>query len=256
MTTGARAWVRQPSLLPAMAAIILGSWPTIPIAGKQGGSTNLAYGLRFGPGVANHPVNVAPTDAVRIPQGWPLTGDGTITCVTCHSKLPALNGGSGPNLRDFDEAEGDTAEFCTKCHTERDDRTIASMHWMALRRAHVRPDRDSSAQASGQLDADSRRCMACHDGVSAVEFSNSTPWNRGYTSDQRRNHPVGVAYKRRALDKSDTRLRPASLLPERVRLPAGNVGCVSCHDLYAKESHLLTVPIEGSALCLTCHDMN
>lgn len=49
--------------------------------------------------------------------------------------------------------------------------------------------------------------------------------------------------------------RPASLLPREMQLPNGVVSCVSCHNLYGREKDLLSVPIEGSELCFTCHDM-
>jgi predicted CXXCH cytochrome family protein len=67
------------------------------------------------------------------------------------------------------------------------------------------------------------------------------------------NHPVGVRYGARG---SSVALRPASLLPDNVRLPDGTVSCVSCHDLYARDGHLLSVPLDESTLCYTCHDMD
>jgi predicted CXXCH cytochrome family protein len=93
--------------------------------------------------------------------------------------------------------------------------------------------------------------------VSAADAVNKTPWGRsgGFLEDSRRNHPVGVRYPDRTPRNFSVPFRPVSSLPERIRLPEGKVGCVSCHDLYARDEHLLTVPIEGSELCLTCHDL-
>jgi predicted CXXCH cytochrome family protein len=95
--------------------------------------------------------------------------------------------------------------------------------------------------------------MACHDGVSAGEFDNATPWSRGAGAmgDHRRNHPVGVAYPRNPRGS----FRHPAQLPDQVRLPDGKVSCVSCHDLYTQEPDLLSVPIYESKLCMTCHDM-
>ena len=217
--------------------------------------------VRFGdgPGVANHPVRVVPSDNVRIPVGWPLASDGSITCLTCHHQLPSSGRSSRPFLRDFAETPADPAEFCAKCHLHSTGRTASSMHWLALGEAHVQPDRgQSSNRRSRMLDAHSHRCMGCHDGVTANEAANTTGWNRGpgYLGDMRRNHPVGVRYRQGISRKQPVRLRPAAALPRRVRLPDGQVSCVSCHDLYATTRYRLSVPIEDSALCFACHDMD
>lgn len=240
-------------------------WGVSSIA-NAGGTADLrgAGTLRYGPGVANHPVNVVPSSTVEVPADWPLGFGGTITCLTCHRRMPS-QGGSSPFLRDFDEgatdrlvAETDSVGFCVKCHGASTERSAASMHWMAVGVAHVKTERTHARRRTGLLDNDSRRCMGCHDGVSANETANTTAWNRGPGSlgDRRRNHPVGVPYRDRSRQKSAIRLRPTSLLPAKVRLPDGQVSCVSCHDLYASGRHRLTVPIEGSALCFSCHDMD
>ena len=131
------------------------------------------------------------------------------------------------------------------------------MHWMAVGVAHVKADRTLSRGGSSLLDSESLYCMACHDGVNAPESANTTAWNRGpgARGDRHRNHPVGVEYRAQPLHRSSVRLRPTSLLPATIRLPNGQVSCVSCHDLYAADPGRLTVPIEESALCFSCHDM-
>ena len=131
------------------------------------------------------------------------------------------------------------------------------MHWMALEVAHVKPETAGFTDAGGVLDKHTRACLGCHDGVSAPDSTNTTPWNpgKGFTGDRGRSHPVGVPYSRRASRLGGARLRPASLLPREIRLPGGTVGCLSCHNLYARDRHRLAVPIKGSALCFSCHDM-
>ena len=100
--------------------------------------------------------------------------------------------------------------------------------------------------------------MGCHDGVNATEAANATPWNPDVSQvgDPRRNHPVGVRYAQSARLGSAGRFHPADLLPTKVRLPDGQVSCVSCHDLYASDRYHLTVPIEGSDLCFACHNLD
>lgn len=238
----------------AIAGVItLGSALT---AGANGPA--LADKLSHGPGVTNHPVHVRPTSAVHIPSDLPLDSDGTISCLTCHKELPSLASGGDPKLRGFNASTQDSEDFCAKCHSRGDNRTASGMHWMAVGRAHISDDDKSTAASGGSLDAESRRCMACHDGVTASEFANSTPWSDGPGSigDRRRNHPVGVDYRPHGGKRRDSQMRAESLLPTQIRLPNGQVSCVSCHNLYSSDRYRLTVPVEGSKLCFACHAMD
>ncbi len=238
--------------------LAIGGWPMISRAGSRAASRSLAERLRDGPGASNHPVHVRPSGTVRIPRGWPLADDGSLTCLTCHDKLPPLEGASHAYLRDFAEEEADTLAFCVKCHSDDTTRTATAQHWMAVGVAHVPDDDRRPHRSGGLLDADSRRCMACHDGVGADEAVNSTVWNRGSSplDDRRRNHPIGVSYPSHTPRNYGVPFRPISMLPAGIRLPDGKVSCVSCHDLYASDRHHLSVPIEGSALCFACHQMD
>ena len=85
-----------------------------------------------------------------------------------------------------------------------------------------------------------------------------TAWNRGGGSigATARNHPVGVNYPRTGRNGKGVQLRPTLVLPQAVRLPGGTVGCLSCHNLYARDPGRLSVPIEGSLLCMTCHPLD
>jgi predicted CXXCH cytochrome family protein len=210
--------------------------------------------LRYGPGIANHPVGVAPSSTIRIPVDWPLGVDGTITCLTCHYQLPAMNGSSDSRLRGTGSADQGAREFCAKCHAATDGRGAAAMHWLAVRVAHIKRDERGSDGRDGLLDAESRRCLSCHDGVTAPESTNPTGSSPRRFWDVRRNHPVGVSYSGRKRGKSETLLRSSQLLPERIRLPNGRVSCVSCHNLYETGRYRLSVSMGASQLCLTCHD--
>ncbi len=160
-------------------------------------------------------------------------------------------------LRDVESQAARPAEFCAQCHSQTVQRNAKSIHWVALAVAHVPSDRADSPDSGRGLDAQTRQCLSCHDGASASESNNITPFSNwgGYVGDRHRNHPIAVQYADPSRSKDLTPLRPSSLLPPEISLPGGNVGCVSCHNLYAGEEHLLTVPIHGSELCLTCHDM-
>ncbi len=212
--------------------------------------------LRSGPGVFNHPVNVRPSERIHIPKGWPLATDGSITCLTCHSSIPVLDDGN-PKLR-ASEQVADGQPFCAACHTDQDRSSAAAAHWLAVDVAHVRPGKNPSSRGGGgRIDDDSARCLSCHDGVNASEAQNMTAWNRSaaFNGPISGNHPIGVQYPSRPSRGVESGFRPAGLLPREVQLPNGVVSCVSCHNLYGREQHRLTVPLEGSELCFTCHDM-
>ena len=227
---------------------------------------SLAYGgsrsrdpvelLSRGPGVTNHPVGVIPSNAITVPADWPLDPDGSITCLTCHTRLPSFTGDSPPHLRGGDKYAS-PVEFCATCHAAQSVRSASGAHWMAVQAAHLQPEHLESAGSASLLDHGSMRCMECHDGVNAKESDNTIAWNRGpgTMGDERRSHPVGVPYGRLDRGRSVTRLRPAGLLPKEVHLPGGQVSCISCHDLYAPGRHKLAVTTDNSALCFACHDM-
>lgn len=235
------------SVIVGLPLTTIASWP---------GSAERAVSAGSGPGVINHPINVVPSNAIVIPADWPLAANGTITCLTCHTTLPRDND-DRPQLRGASGSTVDARQFCIQCHHGEARPTAANMHWVAVNRAHIGSDNDADVPRNGRGDG-SRQCLACHDGVSAPDTgyeTNSAP-HGGDFGDPRRNHPIGVRYPWGGKRGGDSPLRPAALLPKSVRLPSGNVDCVSCHNMYANSPKLLSVPIEGSALCFTCHDMN
>lgn len=230
-------------ILPPLA--VMGSWP------ESGGGP--ASRFREGPGASNHPVNVRPSAAVSIPAGWPLAADGTIMCITCHDGFPTSGRSGATALR----SRVDSPAFCMSCHTERGPKTSSGVHWRAVSKAHPGSDAPGT-RGSEAADESSRSCLECHDGVSASDAGHESSPGRGggFVGDRSRNHPVGVRYPAGGTRGVEVPLRPASLLPKSIRLPEGQVGCVSCHDVYGRDPHRLTVPIEGSRLCMTCHVMD
>ncbi|UCF33999.1 MAG: hypothetical protein JSV78_01575 [Phycisphaerales bacterium] len=234
-----------------------------PAGIESHGDPVLADRLRHGPGISNHPVNVLPSQAVSIPADWPLSNEGAITCLTCHVRLPSMRGDGARYLRDGEVRATDAKAYCARCHATDGADARSAMHWIALDRAHYYRDDtqrcyDRGAPFGSALDAESRRCLSCHDGVTAGDSINPTSINEGSTHiwDPKRSHPVGVLFPRAGARGCEVSFRSVALLPPEVRLPEGKVSCVSCHDLYARDRHLLSVPIEGSALCFACHDMD
>lgn len=226
-------------------------------AGQSARSTTpeerFARRLRSGPGVSNHPIGVVPSSAVRIPQGWPLAPDGSITCTTCHRALPSLDGRGQPDLRALSADPASGKSFCANCHQEQGHHGAKAMHWLALDRAHFMDPDMVEESGRGTRQDSTEACLSCHDGVSAPDVAYQTAGGRRGSWNPAMNHPVGVPYPRAGKHAMEMPLRPVSMLPASVRLPGGMVSCVSCHDLYASKPALLAVPIEGSALCMTCH---
>jgi predicted CXXCH cytochrome family protein len=227
--------------------------PDLAAEGRRSGNAGLEAALLHGPGVMNHPVRVVPSELVSVPEEWPLSADGTITCLTCHSQLPSLRGDGEYHLRSTRRAGGQI-EFCQNCHSCDGPRTAASMHWTVAQVAHVSPAGAGATRSRG-LDAPSRRCLECHDGVNASESTNPTGASPKRAWDEQRNHPVGIRYPDVGRDGGGRQLRSTRSLPQHVRLPDGKVSCISCHNLYAGRPGLLSVPIEESQLCFTCHNM-
>ncbi len=233
--------------------------PITAITSTLARPTDPSQSSHAGPGVSNHPMNVVPSAAVSIPKGWPLDLDRSITCTTCHYTAPSTDGKGGTHLRGMNDSRSDPREFCMKCHRNSDGGSAATAHWMAASRAHIlRASILDDPKSGSAIDRASRICLSCHDGVTASDAGHETGLNRGsgYLGDGDRNHPIGVPYPLSGTRHVDVPLRPAAALPETVRLPGGVVSCVSCHDLYQPDKNRLSVPIEESRLCLTCHDMN
>lgn len=227
----------------------LASWPQEQATGNSV--------LRNGPGVINHPVGVIPSAAIHVPDGWPLDARGAITCLTCHESLESLSEQTPTQLRTPPGTDTNTGYLCVACHDTGRTGDSPGIHWTVYRYAHIKPESDSTPSRTGNLDGTSTRCLTCHDGVSAQEalYSTGGPSGDSSFSDKGRNHPIGVPFRKNRI-KSGMKLRPESVLPASIRLPKGQVSCVSCHNLYNTKRKRLSVPIEGSALCFSCHDMD
>ena len=221
-------------------------------------STGADAAMLRGPGIANHPVYVVPPDGMRIPPDWPVDARGAITCWTCHTAIPDSIAESGPQLRGEGTTLARIDDFCATCHAATAIQDTRSIHWLAMGTAHITGRRTAAPSGYRVLDAGTRTCLTCHDGALASESGHLTPWNRshGFSGDQSRAHPVGVRYTDLTRAQNLSPLKPESQLPDAITLPDGKVGCVSCHNLYARERYLLAVPIERSQLCFSCHDMN
>lgn len=235
-------------LFSISALLVLAASPaaaTAPLSGPQTGGCTVCH--RLDP-LFSHPVNFTPTR----PLPLPLT-DGRMTCLTCHSGTPhAVAGQAGQaGLRGAASAAG----FCTQCHSG-DNAQARAMHAAGIAKAHLQlPVRQpTDPTAPGQLDAQSRNCLSCHDGSIAREVTAVASGPSATPAAHAKNHPLGIPYVDRWSQWGQpSNLVPAAALDPRVRLFDNTIGCGSCHSPYSPHAKLLVMPNANSALCQSCH---
>lgn len=200
----------------------------------------------------SHPVEVTPS--MPVPEDLPLEM-GKITCLTCHQE-----GGPDLHARSAQTHDGmlraaNAQSLCVQCHTS-GAATPQAMHPLGLGRAHLQRSTSTSSSSSllsRGLDAESRACMTCHDGMLAPEGDGG----QHFADDTSRDHPIGVPYGdsrlARGLPPSSVPLRPAATVDPRIRLFNNQIGCGSCHSLYSNQKKHLVMSNLGSKLCLSCH---
>lgn len=199
----------------------------------------------------SHPIGIKPS--FSLPADLPLDWKGELTCSTCHEMHP--DKGEILAANDFFLRRNSRGrDFCFECHRH-DFLSNRSMgHSVVSNAAHYTPGQ-SAGSSGARLDESSAACLTCHDGSLAPDegIPDLEPgiWRHGggYSSSS---HPLGVDY-REAMIRKRRDYREISTLPDVVKLPDGKVECVSCHNLYSHNKHLLAISNEGSRLCLTCH---
>jgi len=194
----------------------------------------------------SHPIAVRPS--IPIPNDMYLDWKGEITCTTCHYMHTSASF-SNPSLlrRNFQGRQ-----FCYECHKPDFMNEKSLSHALASTRAHggTFTPMDGSGQT---IDNSSIQCMTCHDGSVSGDAGGTTV-NMGIWRHQgpRHSHPIGVDYME-AWNRKKREFTPISMLPAEIVLPDGKVECVSCHNLYSHNEHLLALNNFGSKLCLSCH---
>lgn len=199
----------------------------------------------------SHPIGIKPS--FSLPADLPLDWKGELTCSTCHEMHPDEGDTLAANSF-FLRRHSRGRDFCLECHRQ-DFLSNRSMgHSMASNAAHYTPGQ-STDSSGARLDESSASCLTCHDGSLAPDegIPDLEPgvWHHdGYSGST--SHPLGVDYRAAQMRKRRG-FREISQLPDVIKLPDGKVECVSCHNLYSHNQHLLAISNEGSRLCLTCH---
>ncbi|MCB9839028.1 MAG: hypothetical protein H6813_06790 [Phycisphaeraceae bacterium] len=206
----------------------------------------------------SHPVGVQLKPGMR--TELPLA-NGRVSCLTCHDgdqsashararteHSPMLRGNLAP------------AALCVSCHRDSPFSSTGG-HSIAVDKAHLvwpddsRQDDRPGVIAAG-LDRESSSCLECHDGALATGVGGSHDGGARFGGSLATEHPIGIPFAQRSGKPREGMARmvhPGSL-DDRIRLFDGNIGCGSCHSVYAKNPSKLVMDNSGSRLCLSCHD--
>jgi hypothetical protein len=210
-----------------------------------------------------HPVDVKPSQHIRIPEDMPLQ-DGKISCETCHDSL--LQMGSrrkGILLRknpDFlRKTQMSRNSYCFLCHLEE---------------TYKRLNPHNQLDAEGKVDQET--CLFCHASIPDVNFigpekvsfiiHNPDEYCVGCHHGFTLNHPAGVNHLVKPSEKIMAAIR-TSVQRIGVELPLfeGRVVCATCHNPHqegvikiqpaatgaARQNKLRLMP--GRRQCTGCH---
>lgn len=112
-----------------------------------------------------------------------------------------------------------------------------------------------SSHEEVEIDELTLQCLNCHDGVYTtghlIRLRNGTARGAGSIDRIHGGHPIGMDYGTLAFRGRNLK-RPDQLPPE-IILASGKVGCLSCHNPANPEGHHMTVAMEHSTLCFSCH---
>jgi hypothetical protein len=144
---------------------------------------------------------------------------------------------------------------------EMGDTLLQQAHWQFSTRAHlgsINPQLPFSVGDPdpffGGLDAESRTCLSCHEGVYiTIPTDHETLEQKARRWQNMSDHPIGMDYQQVAMRKTRNYNFPLAD-GRKIRLFDGQVGCGSCHSLYAKTRNHLVMPQEKGVLCRNCHN--
>jgi len=198
----------------------------------------------------SHPINVIPS--MSVPEGLPLE-QGQMTCTTCHDDHVEAHTLARSTRTPMLRGTLSGSAFCAQCH-DRMQSTRQSLHAIGLGKAHLAwPGKASglAADPADKLDAETRSCLSCHDGIVSSDISQSGRSQFSALSE----HPIGVSIAALQSDRPNANSMQYPLMFNgRIRLFNNRVGCNSCHSPFSREKKLLVMSNQRSQLCLSCHN--
>lgn len=203
--------------------------------------------------------------------------------------LASFGQGLKNSHHDFSGAEWSGGEYCKPCHTPHNANmeVAGSPLWN-----HEVTHADFQLYTSSTLNSEpnpptghSKLCLSCHDGTVAIDNHSGFTGGTYYvtfgnlTTDLSDDHPISFAYNATLASNDAGLYDPSTTLSglggtiEEDLLQDGNLECTSCHDAHISRntegcvgchqvingnmvtiSLSLKIPLEGSTLCLTCHN--
>ena len=156
-------------------------------------------------------------------------------------------------------------DVCSFCHTPHGAISYTPLWNHKLSETVYKIYQSSSLDAKvGQPTGSSKTCLSCHDGTVALTHTQRkkgsgvyiTPGESNIGTDLSDDHPISFVYTDE-LSVKDSQIRPASSLPEQLKLDRANeLQCTTCHNAHEnKYGHFLVMSNQGSQLCTSCHDL-
>lgn len=204
-----------------------------------------------------HPVDIR-AKGVQVPIDFPLSGNGLITCVTCHDVHSSARNNYGRKTN-FLRRQAHGKAFCDICHlnTLRGTNT----HEAVFNNAHFN-SKYIVNDTQNTIDAMSRDCLSCHDGsVGSLVELKAGSWLHSTNFlkfDKGGKHPIGMNYEIARRKNRKSALKPIDMVDKRIRFFGRNhdkMGCGSCHNPFSSAKNKLVISNVGSKLCLACHGM-
>ena len=160
-----------------------------------------------------------------------------------------------------------TNQICIFCHTPHNAKTDlpAVPLWNhTTTTASFTPYSSPTLTATvGQPDGNSKACLSCHDGATAIDAFQGNSGSHFMTgakmlgTDLSNDHPISFTYDA-ALATADGGLvtpASASLVVAGIPLYSAKLQCGSCHNVHDNTNDpFLRISNGGSALCLKCHN--
>ena len=199
----------------------------------------------------------------------------TICCVSLLLICTTTNSWAGivGSVHDLSDQGWSGGEICVVCHTPHNADASITDAPLWNHQPSVASYTTYSSPSMQVLPEDprgpSKLCLSCHDGTIAIDSfggkTGTTPISgtRNLGTDLSNDHPVSVEWRHQTIITSSNFCfnchfgEPRELVFFR---PSGSgpiwVECATCHDVHNSSNfpYLLRRTMEGSELCLTCHE--
>ncbi|MCK5644780.1 MAG: hypothetical protein KAJ19_28530, partial [Gammaproteobacteria bacterium] len=187
-----------------------------------------------------------------------------LLCITLHSPVLAKGRLKGSP---HDLSVQGSGRMCSFCHTPHGTSTTTPLWNHKLSDSVYKIYQSSSLDAKvGQPTGSSKMCLSCHDGTVALTHTIGqgseggvyiTPGDANLGTDLSDDHPISFTYTD-ALSAKDPQIRPASTIPQELRLDQGKeVQCTTCHDAHDNQyGAFVVMDNERSGMCVSCHDLD